>query len=302
MKITAKNTIPILLKSFLLIIFLSLFCSSIEEVSAAKYAPPRAPIAKIKPAFKQAARIPSTAKNQKIGINSKVSFNKRKAVPINGKYPNISKVNLKIKGKLNQTKLRLATSTLSKAIKNNKSIKALKLNSKKLPITNNKRVNLNKVNLSTKGINNKKGLIKASNKLTKSVRPIKKLLDKRQIKLISNKKNIVSTRRAGGATNIKKGALLKEHLRQTEKYGKGGVKKLNNGQIRYYGKMVPSKKAGTMAGRRTVRQWDPTTGNKRTWHETLDHKGNVRQIRPENNNGSKKHYKFDSNGRYIGSW
>jgi hypothetical protein len=95
---------------------------------------------------------------------------------------------------------------------------------------------------------------------------------------------------------------LIEHLRQAEKYGTGGVKEIGNGRIRYYGEMVPANKAGEMAGRRIVREWDPATGNKRTWHETLDHSGNVRQVRPELNNGSKTHYTFDKNGNYTGSW
>ncbi|MBS2534268.1 hypothetical protein KGQ20_15970 [Catenulispora sp. NF23] len=35
-----------------------------------------------------------------------------------------------------------------------------------------------------------------------------------------------------------------------------------------------------MVGRRLVREWDPATGAKRTWHETLDGAGRVRQVRP----------------------
>ncbi|MWK34590.1 citrate synthase [Actinomadura sp. J1-007] len=57
-----------------------------------------------------------------------------------------------------------------------------------------------------------------------------------------------------------------------------------------------------MAGRRAVREWDPTTGRKRLWHETVDHEGRVRQVRPEFNNGKKTHYMFDRNGRYTGKW
>lgn len=75
-----------------------------------------------------------------------------------------------------------------------------------------------------------------------------------------------------------------------------------NGRTRYYGETVPANKPGEMAGRRTVREWDPATGNKRTWHETLDHGGNVRQVRPELNDGSKTHYTFDRGGNYTGSW
>lgn len=106
----------------------------------------------------------------------------------------------------------------------------------------------------------------------------------------------------GGAESARQAAHLKEHLLQAEKYGKGGFKDLQNGRVRYYGEIVPANKSGEMAGRRTVREWDPATGNKRTWHETLDHNGNVRQVRPEFNNGTKIHYTFDKNGNYTGSW
>ncbi len=105
-----------------------------------------------------------------------------------------------------------------------------------------------------------------------------------------------------GATSSKQGANLREHLRQTEKYGQGGVKELQNGKNRYYGNVSPANKPGEMAGRRTVREWDPATGNKRTWHETVDHNGNVRIVRPQRSDNVKNHYQFDSNGNYTGSF
>jgi hypothetical protein len=57
-----------------------------------------------------------------------------------------------------------------------------------------------------------------------------------------------------------------------------------------------------MAGRRYVHEYDAATGRSRGWHETVDQAGNVRQVRPELNNGSKTHYQFDRNGNYTGSW
>ncbi len=59
-----------------------------------------------------------------------------------------------------------------------------------------------------------------------------------------------------------------------------------------------------MAGRRVVREWDPATGAKRTWHETLDHQGNIRQVRPDvkMTGGKKVHYTFDRDGNFTGSW
>lgn len=56
-----------------------------------------------------------------------------------------------------------------------------------------------------------------------------------------------------------------------------------------------------MAGRRLVQELDPTNGNIRTWQETLDGYGNIRQVRPQL--GSvKMHYMFDEYGNYTGMW
>lgn len=59
-----------------------------------------------------------------------------------------------------------------------------------------------------------------------------------------------------------------------------------------------------MAGARLVREWNPETGLTRTWYETLDHLGNIRQVRPSQDitGGVKVHYMFDTNGKYTGSW
>lgn len=54
-----------------------------------------------------------------------------------------------------------------------------------------------------------------------------------------------------------------------------------------------------MAGRRIVREWNPNTGCKRTWHETLDHNGKVRIVRPQTNNTDKIHYFFDGIGKFV---
>src|SRR5205823_12402447 len=51
-----------------------------------------------------------------------------------------------------------------------------------------------------------------------------------------------------------------------------------------------------------VHEFDTMTGCTRGWHETVDRAGNVRQIRPERNDGATRHYQFDSNGRYGGGW
>lgn len=104
------------------------------------------------------------------------------------------------------------------------------------------------------------------------------------------------------APSSKQAANLAKHLGYAEKYGVSGVKQLENGRFRYYGAVQPANKAGEMAGRRYVHEFDPGSGRSRGWHETVDQNGTVRQVRPELNNGTKTHYRFDSNGRYMGSW
>jgi hypothetical protein len=87
-----------------------------------------------------------------------------------------------------------------------------------------------------------------------------------------------------------------------EKYGRGGDRVLENARIRYYGLIQPANDGGELAGRRYVHEFDTMTGCTRGWHETVDLAGNVRQIRPERNDGTARHYQFDHNGRYRGSW
>jgi hypothetical protein len=87
-----------------------------------------------------------------------------------------------------------------------------------------------------------------------------------------------------------------------EKYGTAGDKGLENSRIRYYGPIHPANNAGELAGRRYVHEFNTMTGSTRGWHETLDRMGNVRQVRPERHDGIARHYQFDSDGRYRGSW
>jgi hypothetical protein len=87
-----------------------------------------------------------------------------------------------------------------------------------------------------------------------------------------------------------------------EKYGKGGDKALQNDRIRYYSLIQPANDGGELAGRRYVHEFDTMTGCTRGWHETVDRAGKVRQIRPERKDGTTRHYQFDGNGRYRGSW
>ncbi|MEU4885900.1 MULTISPECIES: putative T7SS-secreted protein [Streptomyces] len=99
-------------------------------------------------------------------------------------------------------------------------------------------------------------------------------------------------------------AQLKDFYEQAQKYGKGGVRELENGRIRFYGEIAPARTAGEMVGRRLVREWDPLTGAKRVWHETLDGEGNVRIVRPDVDvtGGKKVHYMFDADGNFTGTF
>ncbi|WP_309235533.1 RHS repeat-associated core domain-containing protein [Streptomyces sp. TRM64462] len=100
------------------------------------------------------------------------------------------------------------------------------------------------------------------------------------------------------------GEKLNQHLKQSEKYGKAGYKELEDGRIRYYGEVAKARNPGEMIGRRTVREWNPANGNKRTWQETLDGAGRIRQVRPQESitGGKKVHYMFDRLGRFTGKW
>lgn len=92
---------------------------------------------------------------------------------------------------------------------------------------------------------------------------------------------------------------LKEFYRQAEKYGQGGVKQPESGRFRFYGVVDAADKAGVMAGRRVVREWDPASGATRTGHETVDQAGRVRVVRPQLD-GPKVHHMFDAEGNYVG--
>lgn len=107
-----------------------------------------------------------------------------------------------------------------------------------------------------------------------------------------------------GASDAMNSAQLKRFYSQGEKYGKGGIKVLEGGRIRFYGNVTPARNPGEMVGRRLVREWDPKTDSTRIWHETLDTAGNVRIVRPDVNvtGGSKVHYSFDSEGNFTGTF
>ena len=113
-----------------------------------------------------------------------------------------------------------------------------------------------------------------------------------------------SSGKYSGADNIADAVRLKEYYRQAEKYGTGSIKELQDGRFRFYEDLKLAKKQGEMVGARHVREWNPYTDYKRDWYETLDHYGNIRQVRPDPNitGGIKVHYMFDIDGVYTGNW
>jgi hypothetical protein len=105
---------------------------------------------------------------------------------------------------------------------------------------------------------------------------------------------------SGGTANSAQYAKLKEFYRQAEKYGAGGARILENGRYRFYGEFSSASKPGVMAGARRVREWDPVSGMKRTWYETLDHAGTVRSVAPKPPIHEQNHFICDANGNYVG--
>jgi LysM repeat protein len=104
----------------------------------------------------------------------------------------------------------------------------------------------------------------------------------------------------GPASSAAQGARLGEHLGQLEKYGTKGFSELENGSLRYFGDLKLARTPGEMAGTRVVREWNPASGAKQTWLETLDHNGTVRIVRPETG-GPKVHYIYDAKGNFVGT-
>lgn len=102
------------------------------------------------------------------------------------------------------------------------------------------------------------------------------------------------SRSASLSTN---GVKLSQHPGQLEKYGTGGFKELANGRLRYYGKATLN--TGDANSFRMVREWNPATGGKRTWFETLNPDGGVIQVRPEFRTDVKTHYLFNGTGGYL---
>jgi RHS repeat-associated protein len=107
---------------------------------------------------------------------------------------------------------------------------------------------------------------------------------------------------SGPAKLVTNGRKLNQFLRLAEKYGKAGIRILQNGKvIRFYGKVTKASKPGEMIGRRMVMELNTVTGKTRAWMETLDKANNVRQVRIIEG-GEKVHHMFSKEEKYIGKW
>lgn len=68
---------------------------------------------------------------------------------------------------------------------------------------------------------------------------------------------------------------------------------LPDGRIRYYDKERPARTPGPTRGNSYVVEYNPKTGQVRSWAESYDKNGNVNRIHPKTLNGQKlvgQHY------------
>ncbi|WP_274852041.1 RHS repeat-associated core domain-containing protein, partial [Serratia marcescens] len=80
---------------------------------------------------------------------------------------------------------------------------------------------------------------------------------------------------------------LNRKFRALEKAQKTAVntRHLPDGRIRYYDKEALARTQGPTRGRSHVTEWDPKTGNVRSWEETYNHAGEVNRVHPKMKNG-----------------
>ena len=64
------------------------------------------------------------------------------------------------------------------------------------------------------------------------------------------------------------------------------IRKLPDGRIRYYDKEALARTSGPTRGRSHVTEYNPATGQVRTWEETYDHFGKVNRVHPKMANGT----------------
>ncbi len=91
----------------------------------------------------------------------------------------------------------------------------------------------------------------------------------------------------GGANSANAPHALRNKLSQIEKTSGGAIKVrvLSDGRIRYYKPLRPSATPGPTKGSSFVIEYNPKTGDLRTWNECYDQCGRVNRVHPKNNNG-----------------
>ncbi len=60
---------------------------------------------------------------------------------------------------------------------------------------------------------------------------------------------------------------------------------LPDGRIRYYGSEAPARTAGPTRGSAYVTEYNPKTGQVRSWQESYSQSGEVNRVHPKMNNG-----------------
>ncbi len=91
--------------------------------------------------------------------------------------------------------------------------------------------------------------------------------------------NLAHNANAQAAIN-KKLSILQKAQNRSEK-----TENVSDGRIRYYTKESPSKTPGNTRGASYVTEYNPSTGQVRTWHECYDHSGNVNRVHPKTVDG-----------------
>jgi len=97
-------------------------------------------------------------------------------------------------------------------------------------------------------------------------------------------------------------SLQNQYLRYLGQYGKGGVRFLSDGRIRFYGQFRPAKNSGPTAGAQMVREWNPANGGVRDWNQGSYGNGNVRFVAPKPPTSPQNHVWFGPDGSFKGRY
>jgi len=97
----------------------------------------------------------------------------------------------------------------------------------------------------------------------------------------------VRTAGTSGASNVNAQAALQSKLSALEnaQHTAARTRTLPDGRIRYYEAETPARTAGPTRGASYVTEYNPQTGQVRSWMESYDHAGNVNRVHPKMING-----------------